>query len=112
MSISYQEIGAWCATFAADEVEEGHVVKVSGNAKVSECSSGDAFCGVVSALDDDACSVQLGGMVSVAYSGTAPSAGFAILVADGNGGVKSAESGTVYLVSEVNTTAGTLTIKL
>ena len=39
MSISYEGIGAWCATFAAGtRAEEGKVVKVSANGTVSKCA--------------------------------------------------------------------------
>ncbi len=76
MSISYEGIGAWCATFAAGTgAEEGKVVKVSANGTVSKCAANDGFCGVVAAMgrDGKACSVQLGGLVRVPYSGeTAP----------------------------------------
>ncbi len=47
MSISYEGIGAWCATFAAGTgAEEGKVVKVSANGTVSKCAANDGFCGV------------------------------------------------------------------
>ena len=72
MSISYEGIGAWCATFAAGTgAEEGKVVKVSANGTVSKCAANDGFCGVVAAMgrDGKACSVQLGGLVRVPYSG-------------------------------------------
>lgn len=40
MSISYEGIGAWCATFAAGTgAEEGKVVKVSANGTVSKCAA-------------------------------------------------------------------------
>ena len=91
MSISYEGIGAWCATFAAGTgAEEGKVVKVSANGTVSKCAANDGFCGVVAAMgrDGKACSVQLGGLVRVPYSGeTAPAVGWNLLAADGNGGV-------------------------
>ena len=46
MSISYEGIGAWCATFAAGTgAEEGKVVKVSANGTVSKCAANDGFCG-------------------------------------------------------------------
>lgn len=59
MSISYEGIGAWCATFAAGTgAEEGKVVKVSANGTVSKCAANDGFCGVVAAMgrDGKACS--------------------------------------------------------
>ena len=54
MSISYEGIGAWCATFAAGTgAEEGKVVKVSANGTVSKCATNDGFCGVVAAMGRD-----------------------------------------------------------
>ena len=80
MSISYDGVGTWCATFAAGTgAEEGKVVKVSANGTVSKCAANDGFCGVVAAMSRDgkACSVQLGGLVRVPYSGeTAPAVGW------------------------------------
>ena len=87
MSISYEGIGAWCATFAAGTgAEEGKVVKVSANGTVSKCAANDGFCGVVAAMgrDGKACSVQLGGIATVNYSGeNAPIPGYGKLSADG-----------------------------
>ena len=54
MSISYEGIGAWCATFAAGTgAEEGKVVKVSANGTVSKCAANAGFCGVVAAMGRD-----------------------------------------------------------
>ena len=74
MSISYEGIGEWCATFVCGAVSEGDIVKVSANGTVGKCTAGDGFCGVVRAVahDGKACTVQLGGLASVKYSGTAP----------------------------------------
>ena len=63
MSISYEGIGAWCATFAAGTgAEEGKVVKVSANGTVSKCAANDGFRGVVAAMgrDGKACSDRHG----------------------------------------------------
>lgn len=89
MSISYEGIGEWCATFVCGAVSEGDIVKVSANGTVGKCTAGDGFCGVVRAVahDGKACTVQLGGLASVKYSGTAPAVGFSELMADGSGGV-------------------------
>ena len=57
--------------------------------------------------------MQLAGFVTLSYSGTAPSLGYAALVADGSGGVKSAESSLRNrLVVDVDATAGTVTFLL
>lgn len=49
MSISYEGIGEWCATFVCGAVSEGDIVKVSANGTVGKCTAGDGFCGVVRA---------------------------------------------------------------
>ena len=117
MSISYEGIGAWCATFAAGTgAEEGKVVKVSANGTVSKCAANDGFCGVVAAMgrDGKACSVQLGGIATVNYSGeNAPIPGYGKLSADAAGGVSvDASKGREYLILAADSTAKTVTIKL
>lgn len=113
MSISFEGVGQVCATFLGSKLAEGQVVKMAGNGTVGACSAGDLFCGVALCCKDDACTVQVGGFVSVAYSGTAPAVGWSSLAADGNGGVKTAASGGMaYLVTDVDTTAETVTIML
>ena len=47
MSISYEGIGQWAATFACTDVSEGQVVKVSGHGTVAKCADNDGFEGVV-----------------------------------------------------------------
>lgn len=114
MNISYEGIGQWAATFACTDVTAGHVVKVSDSGTVSACGDGDGFDGVAVAVAHDgaACSVAMGGMQTVHYTGTAPTVGQTILTANGNGGVKTAESGRSYLAVDVDTTAQTVTIVL
>ena len=110
MSISYEGIGEWCATFVCGAVSEGDIVKVSANGT-------DGFCGVVRAVahDGKACTVQLGGLASVKYSGTAPAVGYTELMADGSGGVSKPgenQSGSSYLVLSVDSAADKAVIKL
>ena len=99
MNLSYEGIGQWAATFACGDVQEGQVVKISAGDTVAPCGAGDGFCGVVlsKARDGGACSVALGGMVTVPCT-SAPAVGWAKLSADGSGGVKADESGREYLV--------------
>ena len=114
MKISYEGIGQWAATFAASQVSEGEMVKVSGNGTVAACAAGDGFCGMVLSVSrgGDACAVALGGMVTAGYSGTAPALGWSILVGDGSGGVKTATTGHSYLVVDVDSDAKTVTFAL
>lgn len=114
MQLSYQEIGQWCATFACSGVKEGDPVTMTGSRTVGACNSGEPFCGVAVSLSHggDACAVQLGGLVTVPYSGEAPVSGYASLSSDGSGGVSTDPSGRDYLVVEVNTADETVTIAL
>ena len=115
MNISYEGIGQWAATFACGSVECGQVVKVAENDTAAACAAGDAFTGVVMSVarDGGACTVALGGMVTVSYSGTtAPAAGWAKLSADGEGGVKADSSGYSYRVVRVDDSAKTVTFVL
>jgi hypothetical protein len=114
MKLSYEAIGQWAATFACSGVSEGSVVKISAGGTVGGCAAGDAFCGTVVSIahGGDACSVALGGMVTAAYTGTAPAAGFAGLSADGSGGVRADAGGRSYLVADVDPDAKTVTFVL
>ncbi|MCI2057952.1 MAG: DUF2190 family protein [Oscillibacter sp.] len=114
MKLSYEAIGQWCATFACSGVSEGQVVKISANDTAAACSDSDAFAGVAVSVahGGEACSVQLGGMVSVPYSGTAPAVGWTTLTADENGGVKAASTGKTYLTVHTDTAAKTVTFVL
>ena len=116
MNISYEGIGQWAATFACSGVQAGQVVKVSASGTVAKCAKDGGFDGVVVAVarDGGACSVAMGGMMTVSYSGTsAPAAGWNLLAADGNGGVEVvSEDGKSYLAVDVDTTAKTVTIVL
>ena len=109
MSVSFHGIGQVCATFLGTE---GQVVKVSTAATVAPCENGDSFCGVAMCVKDDACAVQVAGFVTVPYSSTEPTPGYAKLSADGTGGVKTNEGGREYLVVSVDTAAKTVTILL
>ena len=116
MNVSYEGIGQWAATFACAGVTGGQVVKVSANGTVAKCAEGGSFDGVVLSVarDGNACSVAMGGMVTVSYSGeSAPAAGWNSLTADGTGGVAVVTTrGKSYLAVDVDTAAKTVTIVL
>lgn len=99
-------------TFLANNVTKGHVVRISAARTVSECTANGTFDGVCIFTGDGTAAVQLDGIVTVRYSGSAPGYGRAVLVANGIGGVKQAESGETYVVIDKNTTAHTITIIL
>ena len=114
MMVSFEGIGQWSATFACTDVQEGQVVKISGNGEVGKCADGEAFCGVVNTVgrDGEACGVVLGGMVTVPYTGSAPALGWSGLAADGQGGVKGNSSGQKVLVAAVDESAMSVTFML
>ena len=112
MNVSFNGIGQWCATFLAGEISEGSVVKVSDQGTAAACAAGDAFCGVAVAGGKGACTVQMGGFVTVPYSDTVPTLGYTGLAADGTGGVKTSAEGTKYWVVASDSNAKTVTILL
>ncbi len=126
MKVSFEGVGQVCATFLGDKLTEGQTVKMTGNGTVGACAADDVFCGVAVCCKDDACTVQVGGFVTVGYTGTAPGVGWQALSANGSGGVKTAggaeaasegsvktaSDGVNCLVVNVDTTAKTVTILL
>lgn len=117
MSVSFEGVGQVCATFLGGGLAEGQVVKMTGSGTVGACAADDAFCGVALCCKDDACTVQVGGFVTVNYSGAAPAVGWRALAADGNGGVKAVGdeetgSGRVLPVVNVDTAGKTVTVLL
>ena len=112
MSVSFHGIGQWCATFLGDGIQEGAVVKVTGQGTAAACAPGDPFCGVAVAGDKEACTVQLGGFARLSYDTAAPAIGYTALSADGKGGVQSDEDGRSYWVVEQDAAAKTVTVLL
>ena len=111
MSISFGGVGELCVTFkAAASVTKGSPVKMSANDTVAICSTGDRLMGVaIDVKDDGYCTVQLNGYVTMKYSGTAPTVGYAVLGANGTGGVKTVSSGGgEHLILNVDTTGSTV----
>ncbi|HOW82432.1 MAG TPA: hypothetical protein PK573_07730 [Spirochaetota bacterium] len=98
--------------------DEGKVVKLSAAKTVSLCAAENKFFGVIKTIEpgNQIGGVEEAGYQRVPYSGAAPSVGQEVeLVANGTGGVKTpATSGTglLYRVVEVDTSTGTLVLKL
>lgn len=105
---SFEDIGAVVATFGAEEgVTGGQVVKVSANGTVAPCAAGDAFCGVALEPRKGGAAVQVKGFVTVSCTGGL-ALGWATLAADGNGGVKTADTGVTALVVSAADTGAVL----
>ena len=115
MSISLEGIGQVLATLkVADGTAEGDVVTVTAENTVGKAAAGSRFCGVLVRDEGDGVgAVQLEGIVTVSYTGTAPVVGYSMLAGDGNNGVKTVTSGGAsYLVLSVDAASGTAVIKL
>ena len=90
---SFEDIGAVTATFACgQDVSGGMVVKVTADDTVGPCTAGDKFCGVAMEPRRGGAAVQVKGFVTVSCTGTL-TPGWAVLEADGNGGVQAASDG-------------------
>lgn len=101
--VSFEGIGELAATFYHDDASKAAPVAMSGSNRVKDCASGETFIGVCTNVNDVTAQVQLHGYVQLPYTGTAPTAGFCSLAANGSGGV-TAGDGREYLVLDVDTT--------
>jgi hypothetical protein len=92
--------------------DEGKPFKVSGNKTAALAAADDLLDGIIETISEDSDVIvgRIRGFVTVAYSGSAPSAGIQKLEADGAGGVRvDADNGREYLVVDVDTTNTTVT---
>lgn len=106
MKVSFEGVGEQVLSFMkASGVEKGSLVKLSANATVAKCAAGDNFAGVCIKADDSFADVKTAGYVELGYTGTAPAVGYAKLTADGDGNVKTADTGREYLVINVDSAA-------
>lgn len=111
MKTSFKGFNEKVLTFECDtEITAGTPAKLSDNGKVAAASAGDRFIGIVLDCRGGFATVQVGGFVTVGYTGTtAPTVNYAKLVADGAGKVKvDATNGGEKLVICVDTTDKTV----
>ncbi len=110
MSVSYEGFNMNALTFhCSSKINKGMAVKINKSDSVVPCADGDVFHGFAVEGDDKYVSVQLKGIVTVPYTGTAPTAGLNKLGANSNGGVKVSTNGSEFLVVSVDETAKTVT---
>ncbi len=113
MNVAFDGIHETVVTMAAESTAEaGQVVKISANGTVAACGAGDPFFGLALSLRDGAAAVQIGGFMTVSCASGCPALGPVTLAADGNGGVKTAASGTLAQVVAVDTADLTAVIYL
>lgn len=110
MSVSFSGIGELAVTFKTDgAVTAGSPVKMKSNGTVTACAAGDKFCGAALAVsDDNHATIQIGGYTVCTYDGTAPTVGFGIIAAAGDGKIKTAEDGRECLIVDVDETQKTV----
>lgn len=98
--------------YTNEAINIGDAVMLSENATAVLPSSGENFCGVCTDKRDNYITVAMTGFAQTFYSGSAPTIGYNKLSADGNGKVKTGDSGREILVAEVDTTNKTISIIL
>ena len=103
MKVSFEGIGEKVISFKNASAEKGNFVKMSASGTVAPCSAADGFVGVCLKADSDFADIQTAGYVECGYTDTAPSVGYATLVASTAGKVKTAQTGREYLVIKVDT---------
>ena len=112
MKVSFEGAGEVLLSFlnasGANAAGDGKLVKMSANNTVAVCADDDRFCGLCIHADSETADVQLKGYVELEYSGTAPTVGWATLLAAGAGKVKADSDGAEFLVLKVDTTAKTV----
>ena len=113
MKCSFEEIGHLSVTFPDGDCTVGAVCKLNTTGQAVNCAAGDRFCGVVEVKNGGCVGVQIHGFANIVYTSTAPTVGYANLVANGNGGVKvDNTNGKSYFVVAVDTASKTATIEL
>ena len=112
-SISMQGIGASCLSAKkGTAAHAGYPCHFSASDTVADSANGAVFSGVIAGVRGELVTVQYRGFVTLPYTGTAPAVGYAALVANGSGGVKTASGGRNLLVTSVDTAASTVCVLL
>ncbi len=110
MSVSYAGFNVNSLTFCCSmQINKGTPVKLYRSNSVMPCVDGDVFHGIAVDGDEKYVAVQMKGIVTVNYSGTAPTAGLNKLGANVSGGIKVTTNGNEYLVLSVDEDAKTVT---
>ena len=112
MSVSFYGTQEVVLSFEADTVTNGYPVVVSQNNQVSDAQDGAVPVGVALHVRQDIAAVQVKGYLELPYTETAPSLGWARIVANGQGGVKSAPEGLSCLLVNIDTDSKTVGLYL
>lgn len=114
MSISFKGFNEQVLTFKTEaELAAGTLVKMSGNGTVAPCESGDKIIGVVISCRDNTAGVQVGGYITLPYSGAEPSPGYCSICAASETEItQDSSNGKLLAVLETDTAAATAGILL
>jgi hypothetical protein len=115
VKVSFEGIGECVVTFYNKDslVTAGSPVKMTGNGEAGPCGDGDRVIGRAIAGQGDFCAVQTRGYMRLRCGGSIPPVGYARLVADGDGGVRTDElSGGEVLILDVDSASGLLGVML
>ena len=119
MDICFEGIGQVVATFRTEDgknIQAGMAVTLTGNGEVGVGKDGEPLCGVtVGATRGGTAAVQIGGVAKVGCSEwETPKVGYAALVCDEKGGVKTTEDadGAKCLVLAVDEDKKSVVVKL
>lgn len=114
MKVCFDGIGKQVVTFLNDTAapaKYGDEVAMSGSGTVKQVTDG-GFIGVCLGGDTECVAVQVRGVVTREYTGTAPAVGYDKLVAAAEGKVSAKSTGREYLVLAVDETGKTVTFVL
>ncbi len=112
MSVAFYGTQETVVSFEAGSAAAGYPVSMSGNSKVSNAPDGAAPVGICLHVRSGIAAVQMKGYAEVSYTGTAPALGWASILSNGQGGVKTGAGGVSCLVVSVDTAAKTLGLYL
>lgn len=111
--VSFHGIGNVVVTMMEDGASVGAPCKMKTGKTVTKAAANDSFQGVCIWERDGLAGVQVGGFVTLGYSGASvPTVGYGQLAADGNGGVAAGNSGPERLIVDVDTVGKTVTFYL
>ena len=95
--------------------DENKPAKISANKTAALAADGDEFFGTILSISEDeaVCVVKNRGIITLVYTGTAPSLGYGDLIANGTGGVKKgAGTNQMFWILDVDTTNTLVTFDL
>ena len=113
MNISYEGIGNYSITAEVDKtVKNGYACAIRTDKRAYVADDDENILGIVNAIRENHANVVISGVVTAAYSGTAPTVGNSCLRGDGSGKVTVNAAGENYRILSVDTNKKTVTFIL